>query len=253
MRIQSDLITGSLSGHYSYKTIPIAVQHILHENLPTLIEKPNQPYPEDIHLDFYTYLRRIDRLNRILDIGYNIPSYPTIKGYIHNKELGVRASIPELENNSVKFEDITIALNNEDNHLNLSLYSLTHLPQNHPTAAKLGDIKTTFKAYAANDDIDLNIQLGNTDQVRNEGNISISSHISHYHNQPKFDIQIKPTNIILNDSVWSISPTKITYTQATHSTDIHNLVLNTDYQSIEAQGRISKEKIRSTSYLTILT
>ena len=249
LRIQSNLITGSLSGHYSYKTIPIAVQHILHENLPTLIEKPNQPYPEDIHLDFYTYLRRIDRLNRVLDIGYNIPSYPTIKGYIHNKELGVRASIPELENNSVKFEDITIALNNEDNHLNLSLYSLTHLPQNHPTAAKLGDIKTTFKAYAANDDIDLNIQLGNTDQVRNEGNISISSHISHYHNQPKFDIQIKPTNIILNDSVWSISPTKITYTQATHSTDIHNLVLNTDYQSIEAQGRISKEKKDSVNIL----
>lgn len=242
MRIQSDIITSSLAGNFNYTSLPIAIKHILHENLPELIDKPKQLFPQYTHVDFYTYLRRIDKLNKVLDFDVNIPSYPTIKGHLYNKELAIQASFPELGAKNLNLEDITLAANNKNNHLNLSLYTLIHLPQHNPTVAKLGDIKTTFQLSAANNDLDLDIHLGNTDSVRNEGNISISSKATQYLNKPKFDIRIKPTNIVLNDSVWSISPAHITYTHATNSIDIHDFQLNTKYQSIISNGRISKEK-----------
>jgi hypothetical protein len=242
LRIQSDMITASLTGRYSYQSLPIAIQHILHKNLPTLIEKPKQAFPKDLQIDFYTFLRRIDKLNKVLNLDINIPSQPVIKGHIKNEELSLNATIPAIETKGLKLEDFTVALDNTNEKLNLSMYALTHLPQHNPTIAKLGDIETILRATAHNNNIDINIQLGNTDSVQNSGNINISSLISKFQGKPKYDIQIKPTEIILNDSAWSISPTNIVYTQAAQTVDIQNLLINTDYQAIQAHGKISKSK-----------
>ena len=243
VRIQSDLVTGNLSGTFTYAALPSITQHILHKYLPVLIDKPLGEYPAKTNLDFYAYFRELDQLTSVLNLGIKIPSYPTIKGYLHNQQLGIQAFVPSIKTSKTQINDITFTLGNADSDkLNVSLYMLTHLPQDNPTAAKLGDIKTTFNVSAGDNNIDLGILLGNTDSVRNEGKINISSYITRYLNQPQLDIQIKPTHIILNDSAWTISPTNLTYTHATHSLDIHNLQLNTDYQSIKADGRASKEE-----------
>ena len=242
VRIQSDFLTSNLSGTFSYATLPTTIQYLLHKQLPVLIKEPSQKVPEDTNLDFYAYFRQLDQLAKVFNLGVEIPSYPTIKGFLHGQKIGMQAFIPEIGTDRTQIKDITFAFNNIDSdRLNLSLYMLTHLPQDNPTAVKLGDIKTTFNVAAANNNVDLNIQLGNTDKVRNEGHINISSQITNYLGLPKLDIQIQPTHIILNDSAWTISPTNLTYTHATQHLDIHNLKLNTDYQSIQAQGRASKE------------
>ena len=241
LRVQSDIVTGNLSGFFTYESLPTTFQHILNKYLPLLIKQPQKEYPQETELEFYAYFREINQITDILNLGISIPSYPTIKGYLRDQQIGVQAFVPKIETARTNFEDITIALHNADNEkLAFSLYLLTHLPQDNPTAAKLGDIKTTFNLSAANNNIDLGIQLGNTDSVRNEGNIHISSHVSRYQDQPQFDIEIKPTHIILNDSAWTISPAFLTYTHANNSLDITNLKLNTDYQTIQAQGRASK-------------
>ena len=243
VRLQSDLVTANLSGTFTYAALPTIAQHITHKYLPLLVEKPQVKYPKNTNLDFYAYFRQLDQLTNTLNLGIDIPSYPTIKGHLHGQDVQIQAFVPSIKTNKTQINDITFALHNtNDEKLNLSLYMLTHLPQDNPTAAKLGDIKTTFNVSAENNYVDLNILLGNTDSVRNEGNINISSHITRYLDQPKLDIQIKPTHIILNDSAWTISPTELTYTHATNSLDVHHLRLETEYQSIKANGRASKEK-----------
>lgn len=243
IRIQSDFVTGNLSGLFSYSALPTLSKHILHKYIPILVPKPSGEIPQSTNLDFYAYFRELEQLTNILNLGIEVPSYPTIKGYLHNQQIGVQAFIPAIKTDRTQIKDITFALDNANcDKLNLSLYMLTHLPQDNPTAAKLGDIKTTFNISAANDNIDLNILLGNTDSVRNEGNINISSRITRFQEQPQLDIEIKPTHIVLNDSAWTISPTNLRYIHAKQCLDIHNLLLNTEYQSIKAEGRASKEK-----------
>ena len=246
VRVQSDLVTGNLSGTFTYEALPSISQHLLHKYLPILIDKPSGEYPANTNFDFYAYFRELDQLTSVLNLGIDIPSYPTIKGYLHNQQIGIQAFVPSIKTSKTQFNDITFALSNANGEkLDASLYMLTHLPQDNPTAAKLGDIKTTFSVTAGDNNIDLGILLGNTDSVRNEGQINISSYITRYLNQPQLDIQIKPTHIILNDSAWTISPTNLTYTHATQSLDIHDLQLNTDYQSIKANGCASKEECDS--------
>jgi hypothetical protein len=243
IRVQSDLVTANLSGAFRYRTLPATIQHLMYAYMPVLVEQPKQKYPHYTKLDFYAYFRQLDQLTKVLELGVNVPSYPTLKGYIHDQQINVQAFIPEVKTKKNIFENITFSMNNINRKsMDFSLYMLTHLPQDNPTAAKLGDIKTTFTASAAKNNVDLNVLLGNTDSIRNEGNISISTHVSNYLKQPKFDIKVKPTHIILNDSAWSISPTTITYTQATNSIDVRNFKINTNYQSIQANGKASKAK-----------
>lgn len=242
LRVQSDYLTANLSGAFRYQTLPATIQNLLHHYLPTLIDKPTLKRTDTNNLDFYAYFRGLDSLTQILDLGVELPSLPTIKGFIYEEtgQLGLQAYIPNINTSGAKMEDITISLDNMDEQLNMSVYVLNHLPKDNPTAAKLGDIKANINLTAQNDNIDLSVELGNTDSVRNEGIISVSSQVTKHLGKPKFDIQVQPTHIILNDSAWSIGEANITYTSAEQTLDIDNFYLSTDYQLITADGRASR-------------
>ena len=242
LRVQSDFLTANLSGAFRYQTLPATIQQLLHNYLPTLVEAPKLKRADTNNLDFYAYFRELDSLTQIFDLDVEIPSFPTIKGYIHEQtqQIGLQAYIPNINTSGAKMEDITISLDNQDEELDLSVYVLNHLPKDNPTAAKLGDIKATINVIAQNDNIDLSVELGNTDSVRNEGIISVSSKVSKYKDKPKFDIEVLPTDIILNDSAWNIGQANISYTLADQVMDINNFSLSTDYQLIKADGRASK-------------
>ena len=242
LRVQSDFLTANLSGAFRYQTLPATIQQLLHNYLPTLVEAPKLKRTDTNNLDFYAYFRELDSLTQVFDLDVEIPSFPTIKGYIHEQtqQIGLQAYIPNINTSGAKMEDITISLDNQNEELDLSVYVLNHLPKDNPTAAKLGDIKATINVIAQNDNIDLSVELGNTDSVRNEGIISVSSKVSKYKDKPKFDIEVLPTNIILNDSAWNIGQANISYTLADQVMDINNFSLSTDYQLIKADGRASK-------------
>ena len=242
LRVQSDFLTANLGGAFRYQTLPTTIQQLLHNYLPTLVEAPKIKRTDTNNLDFYAYFRGLDSLTQVFDLDVEIPSFPTIKGYIHEQtqQIGLQAYIPNINTSGSKMENLTISLDNQNNELDLSVYVLNHLPKDNPTAAKLGDIKATVKVIAQNDNIDLSVELGNTDSVRNEGIISVSSKISKYKEKPKFDIEVLPSNIILNDSAWSISQASISYTLADQIMNINDFSLRTDYQLITANGRASK-------------
>ena len=241
LRVQSDYLTANLSGEFQYETLPATVSNLLHQYIPTLIDKPKGKKPTHNNLDFYAYFRNLDKLGEVLAWETQIPSFPTIKGYLHEdiQQIGIQAYIPSIKSKKSKTEDITISLDNQNQQLNTAVYLFQRLPKDNPTTAKLGDIKTTLNLTAKNDELQLGITLGNTDSVRNEGKIGVNAKVSRYQQKPRFDIEVLPTHIILNDSAWTIDHSTITYTMADQSMDIHHLGLNTDYQSITATGRAS--------------
>ena len=242
LHVQSDYLTANLSGAFSYQTLPATIQQLLHQYVPTLVKAPIKKATTNNNLDFYAYFRELDSLSYVFDLDVELPSFPTIKGFIHedNQQIGIQAYVPFLNTSGTKMENITISLDNQDDVLDFSMYVLNHLPTDNPTAAKLGDIKATLRVTADNDEVNMSIGLGNTDSVRNEGIISATSKLSTYKNQPKFDVLILPTNIILNDSAWTIGQATISYTVADQIIEINDFSLSTDYQSIVANGRASK-------------
>ena len=136
LRIQSDYLTANLSGDFRYNTLPTTIQNLLHQYVPTLVEKPKQKKKEVNNLDFYAYFRDLDSLTNVLNIDVKLPSYPTIKGYVHesNQQVGLQAYIPHVNGKKSKIKDITISLDNQNEQLNMSVYLLNQLPKDNPTA-----------------------------------------------------------------------------------------------------------------------
>lgn len=241
LRVQSDYLTANVSGDFHYRTLPATLQSFMHRYIPSLVEEPTTKNVEANNLDFYAYFRGLDSVSQVLDLPVELPSFPTIKGFVReeNQLMGVQAYIPKVNTGGLKMEDLTVSLHSQQDQLNLSVYVLNHLPQHNPTAARIGDVKTNIHLNAQNDKLDLQVELGNTDSVRNEGVIHIVSKLSKYLNKPQFDIEVLPTNIVLNDSAWSIGKANIIYALADNTMLVDNFSLGTDYQSITANGKAS--------------
>ena len=242
LRIQSDYATANLNGAFQYQTLPTTIQQLMHTYLPSIVDKPAVDRSRNNNLDFYAYFRNLDTIIQVLDLGIEIPSFPTIKGFIREEDqhIGVQAFIPNVNTKTIKMQDITVSLSNHNEHLDLSVFVFNQLPKNNPTAAKVGDIKSNLHLSVAHDELDLLVELGNTDKIRNEGVIRAISKLSKQNDKPKFDIQVLPSNIILNDSAWHINRADITYSAADKVMDISNFALNTTYQSITVDGRASE-------------
>ena len=243
MHLQSDYLTASISGEFQYTTLPHTIQNILHTYLPSIIEKPSKANKQSNNLDFYAYFRELETITHVLDLPISLPSYPTIKGFIHEDidQLGLQAHIPQISTTGTQIEDLTVSIENANEDLGVAVYMYNRLPKDNPTAAKIGDVKLRMNLNARNDSLDMKIQLDNTDSVRNEGVIHVSSQLKQYAKQPLFDMHIHPTNIVLNDSSWTIAEADVSYIVADKELHINNFSLNTDYQTIAAHGTASPQ------------
>lgn len=241
MRIQSDYLTANISGDFQYISMPITFQQFLHSYLPTLVKEPKRRNKHPNNLTFYAYFRELEQITHALDLPISMPSYPTLKGFVNEPQhqFGLQAHIPQIRTSGTQIEDLTLSIDNHDNDLDVAVYMYNRLPKDNPTAAKIGDVKLRMNMHAMNDSVDMKIMLDNTDSVRNEGVIHLSSILKRYCDQPLFDIHLHPTRIILNDSAWTINAADVRYTLANNTIDIDNFALKTEYQTIAADGTAS--------------
>ena len=241
LHLQSDYLTADISGNFRYNTLPNTCQRILHTYFPSMIDAPRKANKQANQLDLYAYFRELDKITEVMELPMSFPSYPTIKGFIneHTEQIGLQAHIPHIQTAGTQIDNLTVAVDNYQDSLDIAVYMYNRLPKHNPTAAKIGDVKARILLNALNDHIDTKIQLDNTDSIRNEGTIHISSLLQQENNQPLLAAHIHPTQIVLNDSVWNINDAYINYSTANKKVEVNHFGLSTDYQSIAAHGTAS--------------
>lgn len=241
LHLQSDYLTADISGNFRYNTLPNTCQQILHTYFPSMIDAPRKANKQANQLDLYAYFRELEEITEVLELPMSFPSYPTIKGFIdeNTEQLGLQAHVPHIQTAGTQIDNLTIAVDNYQDSLDIAVYMYNRLPKDNPTAAKIGDVKARILLNALNDHIDTKIQLENTDSIRNEGTIHISSLLQQENNQPLLAAHIHPTQIVLNDSVWNINDAYINYGTANKKVEVNHFGLSTDYQSIAAHGTAS--------------
>ena len=241
LHLQSDYLTADISGNFRYNTLPNTCQRILHTYFPSMIDAPRKANKQANQLDLYAYFRELEEITDVLELPMSFPSYPTIKGFIneHTEQIGLQAHIPHIQTAGTQIDNLTVAVDNYQDSLDIAVYMYNRLPKHNPTAAKIGDVKARILLNALNDHIDTKIQLENTDSIRNEGTIHISSLLQQENNQPLLAAHIHPTQIVLNDSVWNINDAYINYSTANKKVEVNHFGLSTDYQSIAAHGTAS--------------
>ena len=107
---------------------------------------------------------------------------------------------------------------------------------------KNGDITLKFNSSATNDIVNTDVSWSFDRAKAFRGKVSLSSALSKEEttNEIGVNINIKPTTFEINDTVWHIAPSNITYKNQELKVD--NVKVFRDQQFVTISGKASKDK-----------
>lgn len=238
--IESEYLTGSLSGDFKYSTIGNTFKMVLSKYLPSLAENGTlkKHLPNNVHVDLR--LSNTDDIVRVLDLPYRLGGVATLKGNINEaiNKIELNASIDGISTGKQHFENFTLnLLNNKQQQLALTgrtrLYDARNNLQN-----------ITLSAMAAKDQIDARMVWQNNSKLTNAGEINTRTRLSRSDDELVVNGRILPTQIFISDSIWNLSSSDIKYRKS-EGLSINNFIFESKNQFIHINGIASQYRTDS--------
>ena len=206
LEINSRFLTATVKGNYSYQTIPVSIMKTVERYIPSLLTV-NKKYKEphnDFNFDVQIY--NTDILSNVFNIPLNIYKHSSIKGYINDNErkLKIDGYFPGIQYNDLFFESGIILCETTDNLFKCNFRGNKRM--------KNSTVNLSLEALAQNDKVHTSINWGNNAVQTYSGKFStITSFFKTAGEKPLLQakIDVEPTEVILNDTVWNIHPSHI--------------------------------------------
>ena len=220
--IRSSFLRGSIEGDYSYRTLPASILNILRRYVPALLPaKTDKPVETENNFGFDLHIYDAELLSKVFDIPLTIYTHSTIKGYFNDKAQRMRLEgyFPHLRYGNRFIESGLMLCENPGDHFQARV----RLTQRQ---AK-GSVSLAIEALAQNDSIRTMLNWGNSSTVTYSGRFSATTRFIRQQleeapgkplrqqrrsqEQPplKMVVDIHPTDIILNDTLWNIHPAQV--------------------------------------------
>ena len=205
LTVRSEFLSADIEGNYSYRTLPNSVMNMLKRYLPSLYSSTKE-VPTSNNLNFDISVFNTDFLSNVFEIPFEVYSHSVFKGYLNDRtnRLRVEGYFPRFRYGSTFVESGMVLLENPSDylrgHVRFSSYR------------KKGIVNISLDAQAKNDILTTRLNWGNN---------STSTYSGHFHAESNFFrtdgeksllktiVDIKPTNVILNDTVWNIHPSSV--------------------------------------------
>lgn len=239
--LNSDIIDGTLKGKYKISSLIGNAQNLISSLVPAIENRKSTFIPNINQNSDSAVLNLTLKTTSPLGDSYKLPLgivYPiNIKGYINsdNKDLKLSLIAPYIQQKGKLLENTEVSLDISDDNHNLKGYF--HLNTFYPT--KKGIMSLNFNSYTINNNIDSHLSW-KVDRERDfHGDLDISTYLSKSANSENTDFKIKinPSEIVFNDTVWSVSPGTIIKNNKIIAVD--NLRIGRDNQYISFNGNIS--------------
>ncbi len=217
LTITSNFLQGSIEGDYSYRTLPISVLNIMRRYIPALILPDKKPIETQNNFNFDLHIYDTELLSTVFQIPLKVYTHSTLKGYFNDKaqRLRVEGYFPRLRYEDKYIESGMILCENPGDQFH------TRLRFNNRKSS--GAVNVALEAQAKNDSIQTTLNWGNSSTVTYSGKLSALTHFireskdvkglsqssKKEKNALKTVIDIQPTNIILNDTLWNIHPSQV--------------------------------------------
>lgn len=207
LTLRSEFLSADIEGNYSYRTLPNSITNMVKKYLPSLFmsQKPNAVTTNNsLNFDFHIYNTEI--LPIIFDIPLNIYSHSTFKGYLNEQtnRMRIEGYFPRFSYNNTFIESGMILLENPSNHLRGRVRFNSYRKQ--------GTVNVSLDTQAQDDVLTTRLNWGNSASTTYSGNFQAQANFSRLEDEKKTlktIINIQPTNVILNDTIWKIHPSQI--------------------------------------------
>ncbi|MDR0895644.1 MAG: translocation/assembly module TamB, partial [Prevotellaceae bacterium] len=210
--LTSPFLHVGIEGDYSYRTLPVSIMNILRTYLPTLIPAGKQSMESQNNFFFDINLYDAELLSNLFDIPLKFDEHSTVKGYVNDplQRLSIEGYFPRLIYKDKFIESGSVACRAFKDYFQTDLRLTYRRPQ--------GDITLAVEAKAKNDSVEAVLNWGNNTIETYSGQLSA---VADFRQQTPADagdgqeavlqawVDIRPTDIILNDTVWKIHPSQI--------------------------------------------
>lgn len=263
IKVSSDIVDGTVSGEYDLYSLARSVELMLSRPFPALFAnagegvgegnvtkrqkvvrpktgkdneaKDIEVTPNNLYFNF-----TVDNVDELADL-FKLPVKPlsevTIDGFItdsnHSLYLLVDAPYLQQKNKLIEGTRLQLSLNNRENNLQVDAHSIIPL--------KKGKLALAIAANGVNDRIDSNVSWTVDNKMSYSGEVSMSSFISvdTASSVPAVAIDINPTQLLFNDTAWTVHPAHIDVTKRRIAVD--DVYITCDKQFIKINGVASEQ------------
>lgn len=237
LELNSEFLHAKIEGKYSYKTIPTSILKTVERYIPSLLsinKKSVEPH-NDFKFDINIY--NTDILSKVFNIPLTINKHSYIKGFFNDNErkLKIEGYFPNVQYNKMNFEAGQILCESATNQFKCQIRANNR--QN-----KGGIVSLSLEALAQNDKLHTSINWGNNALATYSGQFStITNFFKTAGKNPLLQakIDIEPTTVILNDSVWNIHPAHVDIDSG--RVYVKDFLFNHKSQFIRINGKATKE------------
>ena len=235
LTIHSPSLRAKIQGNYSYRTLPTSIMQIVSNYLPALIEKkksskrrPKVSLENDFSFDIH--LADAELFSTLFHIPLTLYAHSSIKGYVNDrtKRLHIEAYLPKLRYKQKFYESATLLCDNPADRFRTQL--------RYSEMKSEGAVNVSLEANACGDSIQTHLHWGNYGTNTYSGHLNA---VAHFTPAPlKTTIHIKPTEVILSDTIWNIHPATIVVDSG--KIHIHDFGVSHNERHLYANGTLSK-------------
>lgn len=243
IEISSDIINGSVEGDFDFDYLSITLRNILAETFPSLIAKEETAvdgHAKEIGINRFNFSFTINDTEQFREF-FNLPVsaiYPvTIDGFVDSSidyaQVSVDAPYLRQGNKLIENTAIVAVLNGREYADNI--YATTQMP------TKQGLMTVVFDAMSSNDKVDVSLSWDIERDRRYEGEISLTTMLDRDDSgKLEAEVKINPSQIVFNDSVWTIDRASVLV--ADSRIEVDNINIHRANQYVKVNGVASTDE-----------
>ena len=206
-RIQSTFMNALIRGDYSYPTIPTSVLYAIQRYIPSLVTLNDKHQVPDNNFRFDVRIENTELFEKVFHLPVHMDMPSTLKGYVNDKEgrLRIEGSFPRFMYNGTLYESASFFCENPSN-------QFTCLLRGSMLMNSGAMLNLSLDAKAQDDRLNTLLNWGNNTNVTYGGKVEAITRFSKTEGHSpllRADVDILPTTMVLNDTIWHIHPSHV--------------------------------------------
>lgn len=235
--VDSKFLKAQLNGQYSYGTLWGSIYTIAQKYLPSLIASLKEPKQSPNNFNFNIEVLDTKILTHFLNIPLETFTKSYVRGYLNDEQgkIHVEGYFPKLRYGKSYYESAMLLFENTED----DLTGQVRFTQR----KKSGAVTLSLITDASNDKIKTALNWGNDGINTYSGKFNSITHFefqNKVNSKKKYlqtDIDILKSDVILNDTLWQISPSSIHI--GDKSVEVRDFIFSNDQQFAKIDGMIS--------------
>ena len=235
--VDSKFLKAKVDGSYSYQTVWNSFLNTAQKYLPSLSTPKKKKDSKPNNFSFTVDLIDTEILTHLFDFPLQTYTHSTINGYFNDKEqkLHIEGHFPKFRYKNQFYESTMFLFENPSDKLT------AHVRMSQQK--KMGAVNVSLNAIAKADSITTSIHWGNNGPLTYSGNFNTETMFSRIKNKDssylQTEVNVLPSNVILNDTTWQIHPAYILAGKDEITVD--NFKFTNDKQFLHIDGKVSAE------------